>query len=220
MVNALGGYIIFYYIFEGDLKTGAALAAMGANVFTVCAIACIPVMTWMAGRIGKVATLRFLIILGIVGAFSKFFLYSKEMPYLLFFSQALVAPLAAGFWTITTSMKADICDDDELNHGMRREGIFGSVGNWVLKVAMASTFFLSGLILELTGFNIELKGNQAPETLLWMRILFSTVPAFASIAALWLIGKYPLHEKRMLEIRAELEMRRECIDNEDAMAKE
>lgn len=215
MVNSLGAYIIFYYIYGGDLKAGASLLAMGANVFTFCAIICIPLMTWLAGRIGKVATLRILIISGIVGAISQFFLYSKELPYLLFISQAMLAPLAAGFWTITTSMKADICDDDELRSGMRREGMFGSVGNWILKVTMASTFFLSGLILSLTGFDVELKGDQAPETLLWMRILFSVVPAVSSLLALWLLKKYPLNESRMSEIREELEARRDTISDSE-----
>lgn len=208
MVGALGGYIIFYYIYEGDLKAGAELGAIGANVFSVCAIACIPLMTWLSGRIGKMQTLRILIIIGVIGALSKFLLYNKELPWLLFVSQAMMAPLAAGFWTLTASMKADICDDDELQNGMRREGTFGSVGNWITKTAMASTYFIAGVILEMTGFNVDLKGDQAPETLLWMRILFSTVPALSSVLAFALLAVYPLTERRMTEIREELEQRR------------
>jgi GPH family glycoside/pentoside/hexuronide:cation symporter len=216
MVSSLGNYIIFYYIYEGDLVKGASLAAMGANVFTASAIIFIPIMTRLSGRIGKVATLRLLICVGIAGAFSKFFCYNHETPYLLFISQVMMAPMAAGFWTITTSMKADVCDDDELRNGMRREGIFGAVGNWILKFTMASTFFLSGVILQVTGFDIDLKGNQAPETLLWMRILFSTIPAISSMIALWLLAKYPLSEERMTEIREELETRRVVGDGAES----
>jgi len=211
MVNALGGYIIFYYIYQGDLKTGAGLAAMGANVFSICAIICIPILTWVSRRIGKVATLRWLLIIGIIGSFSKFFLYSREYPWLLFISQAMVAPLAAGFWTITTSMKADICDDDELQHGMRREGMFGSIGNWILKTTMAVTFFGAGVILDVVGFDVALKGNQSPDTLMAMRVLFAVVPAASSILALLLMAYYPLNDRRMTEIRTELEARRSKV---------
>ena len=66
--------------------------------------------------------LRVVVSIGLVGALSNFFLYNKEFPYLLLISQILAAPVSAGFWTITASMKADICDDDELRNGSRREG--------------------------------------------------------------------------------------------------
>jgi GPH family glycoside/pentoside/hexuronide:cation symporter len=211
MVNALGSYIIFYYIYEGDLKAGAQLAAIGANVFTICAILCIPILTWLSARIGKINTLKWLIVIGIVGSFSKFSLYNKDHHWLLFISQAMVAPMAAGFWTITSSMKADICDDDELQHGMRREGMFGSVGNWILKTAMALTFFGAGVILDLVGFDVALKGNQSADTLLWMRMLFALVPAVFSFLALFLLSSYSLSEKRMEEIRAALEARRSQV---------
>ena len=211
MVNSLGPYIIYYHMLGGDLKAGATLAAMGANVFSICAIVSIWLLTIMSRRYGKIRTLRFLILLGIVGAFSKFFLYNKEYPYLLFVSQAMVAPLAAGFWTLTTSMKADVCDDDELQHGMRREGVFGSVGAWVTKVSIATTFLISGIILEATGFDVALKGNQAPETLLWMRLFFCIVPIIAGLIALLLLHRYPLDEQRMTEIREELEARRAAV---------
>ncbi|WP_309382735.1 MFS transporter [Cerasicoccus frondis] len=214
MVGALGNYVIYYYMFEGDTKAGSTLGAIGANVFSVAAIISIPIMTWCAGRYGKVATIKGLVVLGIVGALSKYLLYNKEWPYLLLLSQFMVAPLAAGFWTLTTSMKADICDEDELDNGARREGMFGSVGNWITKLTMSCTFILAGWILNYTGFDVNLGGGQSPETLEKMRILFSVVPATSSILAFFLLAIYPLNEKRMLEIRGELEARRGETDQD------
>jgi GPH family glycoside/pentoside/hexuronide:cation symporter len=213
MVGALGSYIIYYYIYDGDLKAGASLGAIGWNTFTICSIFSLPLLTALCRRIGKIATLRFLVCLGIVGAASNFFLYNKNYPYLILISQMLAAPLSAGFWTITTSMKADICDDDELLTGSRREGMFGSIGNWVMKMTMACTFFLAGIILESTGFDAALEGNQLPEALLRMRILFSVVPAIAGFLALILLKLYPLNEQRMEEIRTELEARRNTVSD-------
>ncbi|WP_309398210.1 MFS transporter [Cerasicoccus maritimus] len=218
MVGAMGPYIIYYYIFGGDVETGSYLWAKASNAFTVGAILSLFLINWMGKSWGKLFTMRCMVVLGFVGAVSKFWLFNKDYPNLLFVSQLMMAPLAAGFWTITTSMKADICDDDELRNGSRREGMFGSVGGWITKVTMASTFFLAGMMLEVTGFDIDLGGDQDPDTIFMMRVLFATIPAISNVIAFVMLWYYPLNEKRMREIRAQLEARRgEADDTEHAV---
>jgi GPH family glycoside/pentoside/hexuronide:cation symporter len=211
MVAALGPYIIYYYIYNGDTKTGQELVAIGANAFALTAIFSTPFITALSARIGKVRLLYVVIALGIVGSLLTYGLYSKEVPYLAILASLLVAPQAAGFWTITGSMKADICDEDELRHGMRREGMFGSVGNWITKITFSTTFLISGLILEFSGFDVALKGNQTPETLQTMRICFAVIPAFFSLLAVFLLTRYRLSPERMAEIRTILESRRAAV---------
>lgn len=211
LVNAFGPYIIYYHIHGGDTKVGAQLAAQGSNVFSIVALISTPFVAWISIKIGKVTMLAYLIVLGIVGYAASFFLYSKEYPYLVFVFYALAAPQAAGFWTLTTSMKADICDDDEHQHGMRREGMFGSVGGWVMKTAFSATHFLSGLMLNATGFKPEFHGNQPESALLAMRLLYAGVPIVASAIALVMLWWYPLTSKRMRVIREELEARRQSV---------
>jgi glycoside/pentoside/hexuronide:cation symporter, GPH family len=208
MVAALGPYIIYYHIFDGDTKTGQELVAVGANAYALTALFSTPLLTAFCARLGKVRMLYYVIALGIFGSLLTYFFYSKAFPYLTVLSSVLVAPQAAGFWTITTSMKADICDDDELRNGMRREGMFGAVGNWIFKITISSTFLISGLILEFSGFDAALKGNQTPETLYSMRICFAIIPAIFSVLALYLLTRYTLTGERMAEIRAALEARR------------
>ena len=108
-------------------------------------------------------------------------------------------------------MKADICDEDELRHGMRREGMFGSVGNWITKITFSTTFLISGLILQFSGFDVALKGNQTPETLQTMRICFAVIPASFSLLAVFLLTRYRLTPERMAEIRTILESRRAAV---------
>jgi GPH family glycoside/pentoside/hexuronide:cation symporter len=211
LVGMFGKYIIYYYIMGGDTVEGASLAAIGANVFQIAAIICIPLMTWVSKRIGKVHTLKAMIVLGMFGSLTTLIFYNQSLPYLLLISFFISAPQAAGYWTITGSMKADICDDDELRNGTRREGMFGAVGNWVMKTALALTAFLSGLMLELTGFDAALLGNQDPDALWSMRIMYALVPAAFSGTALLLLHFYPLNERRMFEIRKELEARRSSV---------
>lgn len=211
LVGAFGQYIVFYYMFEGDTREGAQLVAQASNLFSVVAILSTPAVAWLSARYGKIHMLSYLIILGMVASASSFFLYNKEMPYLIMLVYLLQAPQAAGFWTLTTSMKADICDDDEIRHGMRREGMFGSVGGWVMKTALSSTHFLSGLMLNATGLDPDLGGNQPEGTFMSMRVLFAVVPILFSLVALVLLWIYPLTSKRMREIRNELEARRQAV---------
>jgi GPH family glycoside/pentoside/hexuronide:cation symporter len=211
LVHAFGPYIVYYYMYDGDTKAGQALIAQGTNVFSILALLSTPLLVWLSSRLGKVHLLAYLIALGFFSSLATLVFYSKRHPYLIFLVYVLQAPQAAGFWSITASMKADICDDDELRHGLRREGMFGSVGNWVLKTALSSTHFLSGVMLNATGLRIEMKGDQAPGTFLWMRLLFAVVPAVTAILSLWLLWIYPLNAKRMAEIRAGLEARRNTI---------
>jgi GPH family glycoside/pentoside/hexuronide:cation symporter len=212
MVGPMGFYIANYHVYGGDLKAGSQLFAIGSNVWMVCSIVSLVIMTKLCQRIGKTNTLRIVVILGIIAALSSFVLYNKHYPYLLLVFQALVAPVGAGFWTITTSMKADVCDDDELKSGARREGMFGSIGNWIMKMAGACTLFISGLILQFTGFDAELGGDQIPGAVLNMRLCFALIPAITGCIAMYLLHIYPLGEDRMDEIRAELETRRGAVE--------
>lgn len=215
MVGIMGNYIIFYHIYGGDLKAGAQLGAIAANVYTICALLALPLLNALCSRIGKVKTLKIFVSIGIVGAVSKFFCYNPDYPYLVLITSVLMAPVSAGFWTITTSMKADICDDDELRNGARREGMFGSIGNWLMKMSGACTLLIAGVILQSTGFDRDLGGDQLPEAILRMRLCFSLVPIIASCIALILLKHYPLNEKRLEEIRIELEARRGEVTDEE-----
>ena len=68
-----------------------------------------------------------MVVIGIFSSLMTLVFYNRSFPYMLLISSIIGAPQAAGYWTITASMKADICDDDELKHGMRREGMFGAI---------------------------------------------------------------------------------------------
>ncbi|MBN2582715.1 MAG: MFS transporter [Planctomycetes bacterium] len=211
LVANFSRYIVYYYIFGGNIKEGAELAAIGANVSQVGALICVPLMTLVSKKLGKIPTLKALIVLGIIGSLSTLIFYNTSFPWLILASSVIGAPMVAGYWTITGSMKADICDDDELRHGMRREGMFGAIGNWVIKTALSLTAFLAGSMLWVTGFNAELEGAQDPTALLKLRLFFAFIPAAFSIAGLIVLHFYPLNEHRMAEIRRELEARRKEV---------
>ena len=109
------------------------------------------------------------------------------------------------------SMVADVCDLDELNTGSRREGMFGSIFWWMVKLGMALALGLSGFLLNFTGFDVELGGNQPENTLFLMRLLDVGVPIVASAIAIWAMAGYSLTEEKAREVRAQLEARRGVV---------
>jgi GPH family glycoside/pentoside/hexuronide:cation symporter len=79
---------------------------------------------------------------------------------------------------------------------------------WVLKAGTTLAFALSGLLLNLTGFDQALGAGQSAATILSMRWMDIGVPALAVLAAMGLTWIYPISEDRAYQIRAELEKRR------------
>jgi glycoside/pentoside/hexuronide:cation symporter, GPH family len=113
-----------------------------------------------------------------------------------------------GLFTLMMSMTADVCDLDELNNGMpRKEGTFGAIYWWMVKLGMGLAMVLGGLVLKLIGFD-QNATIQTAETLTRLRLADIIVPAFTAAMAILVMWKYDLSETRAREIKEELIKRR------------
>jgi GPH family glycoside/pentoside/hexuronide:cation symporter len=123
----------------------------------------------------------------------------------------LPAPFIAfglgGLFTLMGSMMADVCDLDELETHERREGLFASIYWWVVKLGMAAALATSGFLLNATGFDVALGGEQAASTLYQMRLFDVLIPLVGSGIAIWMVALYPITEQKAHEVRLELEQR-------------
>jgi len=208
LVSAFSSYVIIYYVYGGDKDLGAALIGWNGTISAIGTFCVIPLVTWVSTRIGKRRAFHFAIGISIAGYALKFFCYSPTMPYLLLVSTPLIAFGLGGLFTLMGSMVADVCDMDELHTGHRREGMFGSIFWWVVKLGMALALGLSGFLLNATGFDVALEGNQGEGTLFMMRLFDVGFPIVASAIAIWIVSRYPITEAKAREIRIELEARR------------
>jgi GPH family glycoside/pentoside/hexuronide:cation symporter len=80
---------------------------------------------------------------------------------------------------------------------------------------MAAALAGGGLLLEATGFEVELEGAQTGTTLLLMRLFDIFVPMITSAVAIWIVASYEITEEKAHEVRAELERRRGAISSSD-----
>lgn len=212
IASSMDYYLLVYYVCGGDLTQGAFWKGVISSGYAVVGFLSIPLLTWVSSRIGKVSTLVAVLSLCIVGALSRWWIFQPGIGWWI-----LIDPLLGGgtLWVamgmVVQSMFADICDEDELAHGQRREGLFGAVFSWLSKMGISLGFMLTGLTLNWVGFDVALKGNQTPDAILDMRLYLCLAPVFSALISIYLLRCYPLTRAKAMETRRLLEERRGVI---------
>lgn len=208
LISSFQFYVIIYYVFSGDTELGAEYAGWSGTVGAVSTFIVIGLVTWMSTHYGKRKAFFIAMAVSIVGYALKWVCYNPEYPWLLLLPAPLMAFGLGGLFTLMGSMIADVCDYDELNTGARREGMFGSIYWWVVKLGMALALAAGGFLLNATGFDVELQGEQTEQTIFLMRFFDVVVPILTTALAMWAVHTFPITEERAHEIRSQLEARR------------
>ena len=205
-------YVFIYYVFGGDTEAGSNYFGIAGTVQTVSSFAIIVLITFMATRFGKRKTLMAAIAISMIGYALKWVCYNPEIPWLVIVPAPFMAFGLGALFTLMPSMIADVVDADELNTQERREGMYGSIFWWVVKLGMAAALAAGGFLLNATGFDVALAGAQSQETLTMMRIFDAFIPVATSALAIWAILSFSITEERARAIREELERRRGTMD--------
>jgi len=201
-------YVMIYYLFKGsDLAAGKLMGWYGmlTSIFT---LGVIQFTGWLATRIGKRNTFLITITLSMLGYALKWVGYNPDYPYWLLFATPLVAFGTGSLFTLMGAMISDVCDYDELTTHQRREGVFGAIYWWMVKIGMSLAGLLTGVLLKVSHFDLALGSGQETQTLFLLRVFDVGIPVITSGIALWIIAKYTITENKAYEIRAELESRR------------
>jgi GPH family glycoside/pentoside/hexuronide:cation symporter len=209
MVASFSFFIIVFYMFNGDYAAAGNWPAWFSTVSAfVTAFLVIPVISWMSNKYGKRNAFIISTAISIVGYILKWWGFNPDNPWLIFLPIPLMAFGVGGLFTLMMSMTADVCDLDELDNGMpRKEGTFGAIYWWMVKLGQALALVLGGLVLKIVGFD-QNTATQTVETLNNLRLADIIVPAFTAALAIWVMWKYDLTEERAIEIKEELEKRR------------
>ena len=204
LIAAFQSYVIIYYIFAGNLQAAGYWIGLFGTIATVSTFAVVALAAWLGTVIGKRRAFFLCIGLSTLGYALKWFCYDPANPFLLLLPAPLIAFGLGSLFTLMPSMVADVCDLDELETGQRREGMYGSIFWWTVKLGMAAALAGGGYLLNFTGFDVSLEGNQTQSALLLMRVFDVFVPVMTSLLAIALVASYDLSESRVREIRAQL----------------
>lgn len=209
-ISGFSFFIIVWYLFggitgpEGSDVWPTLFGSIGAAITTLFVI---PVVAWMSKKLGKKKAFMVSQGISIAGYLSFLFLFVPGKPWLFLFALPFHSFGIGSLFTLMMSMTADVIDLDELNHGVRREGVFGAIYWYMVKFGFAIAGGLSGVILILVGFDGELS-EQPPGAIDGLRYFFTGLPILGTVGALLIMRNYDIDEERSNEIRAELKRRK------------
>jgi GPH family glycoside/pentoside/hexuronide:cation symporter len=208
LIASFQSYVIIYYVFDGAKEAGATFVGHSGALGAISTLIVIAIVTWLGTKIGKRRAFFVSTGISMVGYALKWVCYNPANPWLVLIPAPLMAFGLGGLFTLMPSMIADVVAADELQTHERREGMYGSIFWWVVKLGMSVAIAGGGLLLNATGFDVALEGDQSERTIYLMRLFDALVPCIASGIAIWAIATFPITEESAHEVRADLEARR------------
>jgi Na+/melibiose symporter-like transporter len=122
----------------------------------------------------------------------------------------LLAPFAvASTFAMGQSMMADCADQDELEFGRRREGVFFGASSLAQKLTLGGGAQIAGIVVDVVGLTgLHSIADVTPEMRLHLGLVI-TLSVLVLIGLSWFVFRqYDLTRARMAEIHARLEARR------------
>ena len=209
-VAALTFFVIVYKLFNGDADaTGIWVALFGSVGALGTTFIVIPVITIMSKKWGKRKAFIIAQSISIIGYTMLYFLFVPGKPWMYMIGLPFFSFGIGSLFTIMMSMTADVIDLDELNSGKRREGIFGAIYWWMVKVGFAIAGGLSGVIISVVGFNPELATVDQQSAVDGLHAFFCFFPLLGTVFAIWVMRDYDITEEKANQIREELEKRKQ-----------
>jgi GPH family glycoside/pentoside/hexuronide:cation symporter len=208
LISSFQNYVIIYFVCSGDQIEGAKYAGWAGTVGGVANFAVVAFVTWLATRIGKRRAFFFSTGVSIIGYGLKWICYNPNLPWMVVVPAPLMAFSLGGLFTLMPSMVADVVDTDELKTHQRREGMFGSIFWWTVKLGLSAALAGSGYLLNATGFDVDLGGGQSAASIIRMRLCDAGIPMLTSAIAIWAVARFPITEQMANEVRQQLERRR------------
>jgi GPH family glycoside/pentoside/hexuronide:cation symporter len=208
-VAALTFFVIVYKLFNGDAgASGIWVSMFGCLGALGTTFIVIPAVAWMSKKLGKKKAFMLSQSISLVGYIMLYFLFIPGKPWMYIIALPFFSFGIGSLFTIMMSMTADVIDIDEINTGKRREGIFGAIYWWMVKVGYGIAGALSGVIITVVGFNSDLATTDQQAAVDGLHAFFCFFPMIGTILAMLIMRNYSITEERATEIRAELEKRK------------
>jgi GPH family glycoside/pentoside/hexuronide:cation symporter len=162
-------------------------------------------VSWVSKMIGKRNTFILYFVIAIISTAAYYFLSSDQMALIFLFQitgSATGGPLSVIIW----AMYADTADYGEWKRGRRTTGLIFSASTMSQKFGWAFGAFVALNLMSQVGFSPN--EAQSQESLNGLISLFSIIPAGLGVLSIIISLFYPLTDKKVAEIGAELQQRR------------
>ena len=219
-VAALTFFVIVYKLFNGDAgASGIWVSMFGCLGALGTTFIVIPTVAWMSKKLGKKKAFMVSQSISLVGYIMLYFLFIPGKPWMYIIALPFFSFGIGSLFTIMMSMTADVIDVDQMNTGKRREGIFGAIYWWMVKVGFGIAGALSGLIITLVGFNPDLAAIDQQSAVDGLHAFFCFFPMGGTILAMLVMRNYSITEEKSKEISATLAKRKKETEKETTILK-
>lgn len=196
------------YSFEALVSAFNTIGQMSALIGVVF-------VSWFAKVVGKKKAFVVLFIIAIASTAAFYFLRAEQVG-LIFLLQITGSMTGGPLSVLLWAMYADTADYAEWKRGRRATGLIFSASTMSQKFGWAFGAFVALTLMSQVGF--EANQAQSEQSLKGLILLFSLIPAGLGVLALLLSLIYPLGDKRVAKIQAELIERRKAAGEETATA--
>ncbi len=199
--------ILFYLKYS--LKVDESLATVILGIaFLVAMVSLYPWRNWVANKLDSRRTLMLanaVMILGIVPmGFSPNIIFT-------YITAVIVGIGLGGLVLIGDVIMTEVVDEDEVKTGHQRAGMYFGMSGFLITLSglLVSTVF--GLMMPAFGYDTLLDVQPASVELGFR--LFLTIPtSIGFLLAIFLLWLYPLHGKRLKDIKDTLEAKKAAVD--------
>ena len=210
ITGTLGVYVHIYYVCSGSKNTASWLSGWGGSLTIFTSMAAIFFGTWLSRRLGKRDAC--LAAIGIVLSSICLLpvLLSPKHPSLTVLAWLITALGMPCTSLMFSSMIADVCDDDELATGMRREGAYSAVNSVANRIMQIGLVLVGGFLPRMAGYvdSTAPLTHELLERMKWMLIGLQFFTVSGAAAVLWL---FPITRARAEQTRQLLNERKEKL---------
>lgn len=205
-VEVVQTMLLFFLKYRLDFEAESDIIA--GTVFLVALIS-LPFWDWISRKTDK----RRAYILGMVFLSIVLVTLAFIVPSIQLWGVILLAALAGigigGVHVLPWSIIPDAIEWDELETGVRHEGMFYSLVTLLRKIATSIAIPMALLVLDWSGY-VSNASVQKPSAVKAIMMMTGPIPAiFMSLGIIFAIY-YPLSRERHAEIRAEIEKRKQA----------
>lgn len=220
--QSIAPLIMLHYVFEGSEQAVGKFAGLLGTMAVIISYGSMFFIGYLSSKYNKRAAMMIGLSFVLAGTILNYFAIDPRWPWAMYIAGAVTFIGMQGCWLMIDSMVADVCDDDELQTGRRREGMFSSVKGFALKAAQGLTFGLGGYMATAAGYDqhaVDAAGLDEG-TAIKMKALLIGFQALGLLIAIVLMWLYPISreraeatQRRLEEIARETDVKDNEIDS-------
>ncbi len=202
-IMTLEGFVLYYMKYWIGREKEMPILFVSVVLASVLTL---PFWSYLSGKFGKKATITWALLFWGLSQLLWLFLKPTTPSSMVYLAGVVVGIGFGCAHVLPWAMFPDVVDQDELQTGQRREGVYSGIMTLLMKGSNSIATLLIGVILQATGY----VANQAQsETVLdAMRYIMSFGPLIFILIGLVASLYFPITKERYDEIRRELEEKR------------